>query len=359
LEGVMEYSESLIDGGVTYRHKCQCCGNEKHHVMGSIKYAYLFLESLPIYPTGRHIILECSECLHITLPDDVDKTLYRHLSSSIFTVYHFAIKFLGLFLLLFVMLNWWQSQQEQTRVVQNIVSYPQINDFMLLDYRKLSGNTRPHEKFRIAKVIDITGETVSLAYGNFYYRHQSSFREAIASGQTRAFSYFGKSSHNFKVSELEDLFSQGGIVKAARPQGNMLFGNFIIHDTGYKVGSTYIPGERQYASGLAFEQATYLQEYEVKALAKFEESAYLGFALAQIKLAELYLEGDVLETNLNKALYWLELAALQSYEKAIKKYAIVCNQTKSCDLNAFYQRILDAGVNLTVNKRTSSNIGHN
>ncbi|NMP33181.1 sel1 repeat family protein [Thalassotalea sp. M1531] len=347
----MEYGESLINGGVTYQHKCECCGCEKHNVQGAIQYAYLFLESLPFYPVGRSVTLECAECLHITKPQDLDSALYKQLLSSVFTIYHFVLKFFGLFLVCYLMFSWWQSEQEESRITENLVSYPQINDFMLLDFRKISKDMRPHEIYRIAKVVDITGNTVSLAFGNFFYKHESSFEDAIMSGQTRAYSYFGKNNHNFSIAQLATLLEREAIVRAARPEGNMLFGNYVINDTGYRMGSTYIPGERKYASGLAFEQATYIQEHNIKAFFKFEESANLGFALGQIRLAELYLAGEIIETDLSKALYWLEQASMQSYERAIKKYSIVCQQTKGCDVQAFYSRLIDAGVNLSVNER--------
>ena len=345
----MEYSESIINGGVTYQHKCRKCGCEKHHVQGSIHYAYLFLESLPIYPVGRSVKLECVECLHTADKSELTSALYNKLNKSAFTVYHFLRKFVGLFLLIYVAITWWQSHQEQQRVTEQLITYPQINDFMLIDHRKMVTYHRPGEKYRVAKVVDITGDTVSLVLGNFFYQHESSFREAIASGQTRAYRYFSKQNYNFTLAQLAELYQRDGIKIAARPEGNMLYGNFVINDTGYRVGGAYIPGEREYASGLAFEQATYIQDHQVTAFIKFEQSAQMGFVLGQVKLAELFLAGEVVKTDLASALYWLEQASLQSNLRAIKKYGIVCQQTKDCQLEPFYQRLIDHGVNLTVN----------
>ncbi len=347
----MEYGESTTNGGVTYQHQCSHCGGNKHHVKGCIRYAYVFLQSLPLYPVGRRIELECTECLTRVDQQGIDAQLYKQLLGSAFTIYQFLIKFTGLILLIYLAASWWQERQAEQRQLEQLVSYPQINDFLLIDYRKLNNHYRPHEKFRIAKVVDLTGDTVSVIYGNFFYQHQSSFEEAISSGQTRAFSYFGKNSHNFTQAQFTDLYQREGIVKAARPEGNMLFGNFIISDTGYQVSTSYIPGEREYASGLAFERASYIEDHLVKAFMKFEQSATQGFAAGQIKLAEIYLAGDVVKSDFDTALYWLEQASLQSNKRAIKKFAIVCQQTKACDLASFYQRLLDFGVNITVNKK--------
>ena len=342
----MEYGESSFNGGITYQHKCQSCGHSKHNVKGGISYSYLFLQSLPLFPTGRHVQLECTNCLQLVGKAEIDKALYQQLLGSAFTIYHYLVKFIGTFLLCYFIYLWIQALETERNQTQHIVNAPQINDFMLFDNRQLTDAYRPHEKYRIGKVVDVTGDTISLVLGNMVYSHKSSFRDAIASGQTRAFSYFGKKHHHFQIDDLQQLHRRDGVLIAARPDGNVLYGNFIINDIGYRLSASYIPGEREYASGLAYEQASYIQDHMVEAFVKFEKSAQLGFSEGQIKLAEIYLAGELVKPDFSLALFWLEQASFNSYERAIKKYAIVCEQTKDCDLPAFYQRLIDHGVNL-------------
>lgn len=345
----MEYSESFIDSGVVYEHTCKCCGGEKHFVKGVIKYGYFFLESLPFCPVGRRVQLTCADCGHVANTSELTENLNKRLLASSFHLFQYLIRFAGTFLLTYIMFSWWQSHQDEKRLMAKLIAEPQINDFMLFDVRMLPGEKRPNEKYQIAKVVDITGDTISLSFGSFYYKFQASFRDAIANGQVRVPSYFSKNHTLFSLAKLKQMYQQQAIVIVARPDQNMLYGNFVINHTGYRVGSTYFPGERQFASGLAFEQAHYLENYKQQAFAKFVEAAELGFALAQIKLAEYYLASDVVSTDFYQALYWLEQASLQSHKRAINKYGIICQQTTGCDVNSFYQRLIDAGVNLTVN----------
>ena len=345
----MEYSESFVDGGIVYEHKCQRCGGDKHFVNGAIKYAFFYLESLPFCPVGRRVQLTCADCGHVAKTKDIASDLYAKLLASSFTIYQFILRCAGAFLLLYLLFSWWQKHVQAQENTAQLVATPAINDFLLFDARKLPIALRPEQKYQVAKIVDITGDTISLTFGNFYYRFQSSFRDAIASGQVRSFGYFEKNHRLYSYDQMQQLLANEAIVTAARPEGNMLFGNYVINDTGYHVGSTYYPGERQYASGLAFEQAHYLKGYKQEAFNKFTQAAELDFVLAQIKLAEYYLASDVVEADFQQALYWLEQASLQSNERAIKKYAIVCQQTKGCDVNSFYQRVIDSGVNLTVN----------
>ncbi|MFT5003505.1 MAG: hypothetical protein ACI952_001858, partial [Flavobacteriales bacterium] len=41
---------------------------------------------------------------------------------------------------------------------------PKVDDIYFLDFRLLSENLRPNEKYRIVKVVDITSDIVKLIY---------------------------------------------------------------------------------------------------------------------------------------------------------------------------------------------------
>lgn len=346
----MEYSQSSINGGVTYHHVCEKCGHEKHHVKGAIKYAFIFLESLPMFPVGRSVSLECADCAYVTPQELIDESLKQQLHNNIFTIFHFAKKFAGLVLSILLCYFWWQSHVAIEKNTEKIIRAPQIHDYMMLDYRKFSDDLRPNERFRLAKVVDITGDTVSMVYGNYFYKRESAFEDVIKVGQVTNYRYFGKARYHFSYDELYQLYQEQAIVVAGRPEANFLYGTYVLsQQPGYQLSHEYIAGEREYASGLAFEQANYLADHLTDAFGFFEKSAKLGFYLGQIKLAEYYLTGKAVEVNFDQALHWLEMASLQSSETAINKFAIVCKQTRGCDLPAFYQRVIDQGVNLTVN----------
>lgn len=68
----------------------------------------------------------------------------------------------------------------------------------------------------------------------------------------------------------------------------------------------------------------------------------------QINLAEMYISGLHVEKDLNKAIFWLKQASLQSSKPAILKYGIVCKQIELCDIVDFYQELKANGVNIKV-----------
>jgi TPR repeat protein len=60
----------------------------------------------------------------------------------------------------------------------------------------------------------------------------------------------------------------------------------------------------------------------------------------------MYINGQYVEKDLNKALYWLNQASLQSHKSANLKYEIVCKQLPSCETYDFFQNLIAAGVNV-------------
>jgi TPR repeat protein len=143
---------------------------------------------------------------------------------------------------------------------------------------------------------------------------------------------------------------QGAIYRVERPVMNRLRGKPVVKAQKRFVSSTYFPGARQNNSGLAFLEASYLSDHVQRAFEKFEVSAQRGYKLGQVNLAELYITGKHGERDLNKALFWLQEAALQDYQPAIDKYSIVCKQVAECRKADFLKVLADAGVNFRINK---------
>lgn len=74
----------------------------------------------------------------------------------------------------------------------------------------------------------------------------------------------------------------------------------------------------------------------------------ISYVDGQINLAEMYINGKYVEKDLNKAIFWLEQASLQSSKPAILKYGIICKQVESCNIVDFYQELTTYGVNIKV-----------
>ncbi len=237
---------------------------------------------------------------------------------------------------------------EQTKA---IVAAPQLNDFYYVDFRVIKDNLRPAEKFRMAKVKDITGDVVTINFSSYFYLKEHELNEAIRYAQLRFEKFFQEKRHNYKISELQAMIESGAIVLARRPQGNMLDGNVVVPDSHFKSSSIFIPGKKENFTGLEYLKFVSDGNNAESAFEKFEESADLGFAEGQVNFAQMFLNGTAVEKDLHESLYWFKQAALQAHEPAILKYAIVCQQVESCAIEDFYQELVKSGVNIEFTKQ--------
>jgi len=237
---------------------------------------------------------------------------------------------------------------EQTKA---IVAAPEVNDLYYVDFRVIKDNLRPAEKFRMAKVKDITGDVVTINFSSYFYLQEHELNEAIRYAQLRFEKFFQEKRHNYKISELEALIASGAIVLARRPKGNMLDGNVVVPDSHFESSSVFIPGKKENFTGLEYLKFAEDGNKAKLAFTKFEESANLGFAKGQVNLAQMYLNGTAVDKDMHQSLAWLKKSALQAYEPAILKYAIVCQQVESCTVVDFYQELVKAGVNIEFTKQ--------
>ena len=188
----MEYSESIIYGNITDQITCQRCGASEHKVNGIIKYAYILLAFIPFYPVKKSVHLECTQCLALIEEDKIPKTLISDFKKSLFKLHIIALNYIGLFLLLLMTAVWFYHVQQENKLTNEYLVAPKVDDFYFLDYRFLANNLPKNDNYRLAKVVDITGDIVSLVYSSSIYNRESILADSIKSGQVLAGRNYGR-----------------------------------------------------------------------------------------------------------------------------------------------------------------------
>jgi len=249
---------------------------------------------------------------------------------------------------LYVGFNEYIDYKHQKAQSSEVISAPKINDIYFIDFRLIKDDLRPHEKYRIAKVADITGDVITLLYGGFYYQRKHAVINAIYYGQLSFSDYFEEKRYDMPHSEIKAMFDSGAIYLANRPVRNKLYGNVVSPEKEHYRSNPLIYGKQENIKGEAFFNDRFNELRFERAFTFFQQSADLGFAKGQVNLAQMYINAQYVEKDFNKALYWLKRASLQSSKTAILKYGIVCKQVKTCNLADFYQALLDEGVNIKV-----------
>jgi len=267
--------------------------------------------------------------------------LIKPFKSTIFFILLITL-FLG-----FMKYDSYKTEESQTLV---IISNPQVNDIYFLDFRLLSNKLRPKEKYRIAKVVDITGDIVTLVYGGFFYQRQHAAINSIQYGHLSYKDYFEPKRYNIPLNTIKDMQNSQAIYLAKRPVRNKLFGNLVGPEKAKEAGSHLTYGKKENIRGEAFLKEQFSETNLETAFKLFQSSSNLGYAKGQVNLAEMYINGLYVNKDLELALYWLKRASLQSYKPAILKYGIVCKQVESCNVIDFYQELTTYGVNIKVRK---------
>lgn len=360
---MMDYRESIVSLGVTDKLLCSCCGNQQHRVNSVITYGFYFFEYLPIFPVKRDTRVQCLQCQNfaeVTNNTSDRKLVFSDFSLAFFSKLRLLSTFTGSIIIILLLSYYFSEEQEKHRQSQEYIDAPKINDFYYLDYRQTTGDRLPLHKYRIAKIVDITGGTVSLTYGNYFYPLKNSLSDGVSFGHSTNSDYFETKRQNYSSEELDNLFKQGFIYRVVRPEFSMIGrnravymidGNAVTNSTVVKEKWHYIPGKRENTQGVAFLKANYIDDRFDKAFTLLKQSAELGYAPGQTNLAELYLTFTGIEgsRDVEKAAHWLFQAALQGYQPAIEKYRVICQLEESCDIKDFYQALNEAGTHYRIN----------
>ncbi|MGJ8692822.1 MAG: tetratricopeptide repeat protein [Thalassotalea sp.] len=243
-----------------------------------------------------------------------------------------------------------QQTTNENAKTHAIINSLQVNDILFMDARKMNKALRPYEKYHLAKVIDITGNYITLKYSSFYYSNQKSMLNAIRYGQLTYKDYFEGKRHNLSLSTLKKWQQSTIIYGAKRPNRGVLLGHPVNHNQPSYNENSFILGKKENTKAQAYLANVFSESEQDKAFQLLKKSAQLGYAKGQVNLALLYFVGTDIEKDLTMALYWLEQAALQSWEPAIHKYKIICELAEQCNLYDFYMRLQSAGVNIKVRK---------
>ncbi|GHE90236.1 tetratricopeptide repeat protein [Thalassotalea profundi] len=241
----------------------------------------------------------------------------------------------------------YQLENHQTLA---IISAPKIDDIYFLDFRLLSNKLRPTEKYRIAKVVDITGDIITLVYGSLYYQRKHSAINSIKYGQLSYKDYFETKRYNLPLTKIRNMHQGEIIYLAKRPTRKKLYGNLVSPEIMKPAASPFIYGRSENIKGEAFLIEQHSEINFKTAFELFQQSSELGYVEGQINLAEMYINALYTPKNLNKALFWLKQASLQSSKAAILKYEIICKQVPECNIYNFFKELTNAGVNVKVRK---------
>lgn len=210
-----------------------------------------------------------------------------------------------------------QSEQQQL-----LIASPQDNDFFIFSTSQLTGEPKTRFDYAIAKIININDSEVNYQIGSTSYRYKKDLIKAIRLDTLMIDNYFLKEIRTLSISELKTLSENGVIIELMRPTGRYLFGGLVLEEQKMRL----------------IEPTHNLQEYNERAVesyqlgdidtafALFKKGAESGETWAQINLANMYVDGEGADKNIESAIYWLNIAYELGNPNAEPKLRSLCQE---------------------------------
>lgn len=108
-----------------------------------------------------------------------------------------------------------------------LILTPQVNDIYFLDMRLLNDNLERKHKYRLAKVVSVTGNNVAIVYGRFFYQWKNSVVNRIKHDDLNNHNYFKLIPDYIPFSTIKKMKASGAIYLVKRPIRNKLYGKFV------------------------------------------------------------------------------------------------------------------------------------
>jgi len=340
----LEYGYFTLKGKQVDNLPCEQCNNDTFNVKGIIKYVFVFLEYLPVFPVTKSVILSCTNCNEIIDRTAIESSLYKSIKKNVFKFYFVLPMYVGLLFFLSLLGYWQYLKHEENTLTKAYIHSPQKNDFYFINYEKINDNIRPTQKYRLGKVVSVNDGLISMIYGGFTYTRSSSLIRDVQGGMTYDARYFNHKEHSFTLDELQNLYADNAILAIKRPKNNRLYGNVVIDSISINRKYSSI-AEMHNDRGLAFMRYSHIASNLENAYKHFSLSSEGGLSKGQVNLSKLYIGAS----DINKALYWLDKAAIQGNYEAIRLYIEHCNVADGCDKKLFISKLEMTGFDLSLN----------
>lgn len=121
----------------------------------------------------------------------------------------------------------YSSHKAEQAEASVLILTPQVNDIYFLDLRLLHDKLERKSKYKLAKVVRVTGENVVIVYGRFFYQWQHAVVNSIQYGDLSHNDYFTLIPDYISLRKIKEMKSNGVIYLVKRPIRNKLYGNFV------------------------------------------------------------------------------------------------------------------------------------
>ena len=118
----------------------------------------------------------------------------------------------------------YKAEQEEASL---LILNPKVNDIYFLDMRLINDKLDRKNKYKLAKVVRVSDDSVAIVYGNFFYQWQYAVVNSIKYGELSNNDYFTPIPDYIPFSQIKEMKSKGAIYLIERPIKNKIYGNIV------------------------------------------------------------------------------------------------------------------------------------
>ncbi|WP_394173260.1 tetratricopeptide repeat protein [Thalassotalea litorea] len=236
-----------------------------------------------------------------------------------------------IFLLAGFTVTYKMSQNQHTL---ELLESPKIHDVYVLEKDIVNRYCKFREKYVIAQIASVEEAHVTVKVSNFVYMKASDAIKGIRSDKLLTHKFFSQELARLAKADLLRSWQQGLISDVGRSSDNMhLYGGIVIDKSPQPVQKKRKIRKGEEANQLAISYYQGNMGYEKnldEAFRLFEQAAKQGHPYAQVSLAQMYRDGESVDTDVKAALYWFGEAKKQGVASAQQEYDRLCQKMAEC-----------------------------
>lgn len=121
----------------------------------------------------------------------------------------------------------YKNHKEEQIEAAKLILNPKVGDIYFFDFRMLSDKREQKNKYKLAKVVSVTNDSVGVVYGRFYYQWQYSVVNSIQYGDLSNSDYFKILPEYFSLEQVIEMHKSEAIYLVKRPILHQLYGNYV------------------------------------------------------------------------------------------------------------------------------------
>ncbi len=169
---------------------------------------YLHVYFVPTLPTGGSAGIQCGECLHTRMDDEVPGELATDLARAKDDAsrprWHWAGSLLACLLVAWLSMS--GSQERELDLAR--LEAPVIGDLYVVDTTEHADSVDPTHPWVVARVVDVDENEVRIELGQWLYASRWDAQKAVNKDAAAESSYFGGGNWVFERSDLLEMDSR-------------------------------------------------------------------------------------------------------------------------------------------------------